>query len=307
LVREEVREFIAVNDYAVLLRTADLKRQALMFDRVAVPFVKQVIDRGEYKGFDGALGEVEWLVDKGIVFEPKLQPDVNRIRDTEEFIRLSQDYNDVIDYLRGLANDPEKARAAWSAPVSPIVDTILTYFGIHARFVSLQLRVFDEMDAYPVLSAPIPQASSPSGKKGDVLHIGLNALPIPDGSTSWEQILEYRCDPDSRSKFLALRNWMSEVARDRLTPVEVEEKLEYLMDQYQQHMKLHRMKTNVGTLETIVITAAEVFGNLLSFKWGTAAKTLFSLKKRELELLEGELTAPGNEIAYIVKARQTFS
>jgi hypothetical protein len=100
---------------------------------------------------------------------------------------------------------------------------------------------------------------------------------------------------------------MSEVARAELTPAEVEEKLEYLIDQYQKHMLLHRMKTNVGTLETIVMTGAEMLGDLLSFKWGKAAQALFSLKKREVALLEGELTAPGNEVAYIVKARETFS
>jgi hypothetical protein len=55
------------------------------------------------------------------------------------------------------------------------------------------------------------------------------------------------------------------------------------------------------------MTAAEVLGDLLSFKWGTAEKALFSLKKREVALLEGELTSPGNEIPYIVKARETFS
>ena len=72
-------------------------------------------------------------------------------------------------------------------------------------------------------------------------------------------------------------------------------------------MQLHRMKTNVGTLETIVTTTAEVFGDLASFKWGKAAEALFSLKRRNVALLEGELTAPGNEVAYIVKARETFS
>lgn len=100
---------------------------------------------------------------------------------------------------------------------------------------------------------------------------------------------------------------MSEVARAELTPAEVEEKLEYLIDQYRRHMRLHRMKTNAGTLETIVTITAEVLGDLASFKWGKAAQALFSLKKRQVDLLEGELTAPGNEVAYIVKAREIFS
>jgi hypothetical protein len=62
----------------------------------------------------------------------------------------------------------------------------------------------------------------------------------------------------------APRNWVSEIARDELTPAEVEEKLEHLIDQYQQHMKLHRMKVNTGTLETMVTMGAEVLGDLLS-------------------------------------------
>ena len=66
------------------------------------------------------------------------------------------------------------------------------------------------------------------------------------------------------------------------------------------------MKTNFGTLETIITKGAEVLGDLVSFKWGKAVEALFSLKKRKVALLEGKLTAPGNEVAYIVKAKETF-
>lgn len=142
--------------------------------------------------------------------------------------------------------------------------------------------------------------------KGNVVQVVLKSIPVPDESVSWEQIIEYRSDSDSQSKFLALRHWISEVARAELTPAETEEKLQYLVDQYQQHLNLHRMKTNVGTLETIVTTSAEVLGNLVSFKWGKAAQTLFAIKRRKMALLEGELTSPGREVAYIVKARERF-
>ncbi len=169
------------------------------------------------------------------------------------------------------------------------------------------LRKLHNMDAYPVLSLRDFLLSNEKADKNDVVVIALDSLPVPDESTPWEQIIEYRSDPGSQSKFLALRHWMSEVARAELTPAEVEEKLEYLIDQYRRHMRLHRMKTNVGTLETIVTTGAEFLGNLVSFKWGKAAEALFSLKRRQVALLEGELTAPGNEVAYIVKAREAFS
>jgi len=170
----------------------------------------------------------------------------------------------------------------------------------------MQLRNSYNYDAYPVSALNDFTSTQTQGRKEDVVKVTLNALPLPDESISWEQIIEYRSDPDSRSKFLALRHWMSEVARAELTPAEVEEKLEYLIDQYQKHMKLHLMKTNVGTLETIVTTGAEFLGDLVSFKWGKAAEALFSLRRRQVALLEGELTAPGSEVAYIVKAMETF-
>ena len=58
-------------------------------------------------------------------------------------------------------------------------------------------------------------------------------------------------------------------------------------------MNLHGMRTNVNTLETIVTAGAEFLGDLVSFKWGKTAQALFSLKRRHVALMEGELTAPG--------------
>lgn len=72
-------------------------------------------------------------------------------------------------------------------------------------------------------------------------------------------------------------------------------------------MKLHRMKTNVGTLESVITTGAKFLGDMVSFKWGKAAEALFSLRRSRVALLEGESTAPGSEGAYTVKARETFS
>jgi hypothetical protein len=54
------------------------------------------------------------------------------------------------------------------------------------------------------------------------------------------------------------------------------------------------------------VSTAELLENVMRFKWGAVAKGLFSLKQRNIALLEGELTSPGNEVAYIVKARKLF-
>lgn len=100
---------------------------------------------------------------------------------------------------------------------------------------------------------------------------------------------------------------MSEIARGDLTPQEIEEKLEYLLSRYRRHLELHKLKSNTTMLETIVVTTADVLGNLASFQWGKAARALFSFKHRQVNLLEGELTAEGSEVAYLMKARENFA
>jgi hypothetical protein len=168
------------------------------------------------------------------------------------------------------------------------------------------MREVDGHDAYPVLPRTIPIAQDSPTIKSDVIRLIINAMPIPDDSTAWEQILEYRRDPDSRRKLLALRKWITDVSRRALKPAEVEEELEFLLGEYQAHLNLHRIKTNARTLETLVVTGAETVAGLLTFEWGRAARALFSLKNRQVTLLEGELALPGREVAFVMKAKERF-
>jgi hypothetical protein len=102
----------------------------------------------------------------------------------------------------------------------------------------------------------------PRSLKCDAVDVTLGALPVRDDTVSWKQIWEYRSDPDSQKKFTALRTLMSGVARAQLTPADMEEQLEYLLENYRQHLQLHRMKANTGALQTVVIAAAEFLEDL---------------------------------------------
>jgi hypothetical protein len=324
-----VREFVGVRSSLDLdTELSSLKREALIFNRLAI-----TEPDGSLPGLGQPVGEtekrirveLEWLSAKNVIFEPEVSLDEKLLTDNEyagsyQSERASKDkYITTTEEIRRLAasmtaasmtgEDEEKQKALlYQFRSLAAKGESEIYFNVQhmLRRVSVQLRLLESVDAYPIFPTGFLSPAISQVGKSEVVQLSLNALPMPDESTPWEQIIEYRSDPDSRSKFLALRHWMSEVARAELTPAEVEEKLEYLIDQYQKHMKLHRMKTNVGTLETVVTTGAEMLGDFFSFKWGKAAQALFSLKRRKVALLEGELTAPGNEVAYIVKARETF-
>jgi hypothetical protein len=188
-----------------------------------------------------------------------------------------------------------------------LLDNVMLMTGYLTRMISIELRELHHLDAFPVLSAGIPDCIKGQANKGHVVEVVLNALPTPDESTSWEQIIEYRSDPDSYSKFLALRNWMNQIARNGLSSIEVEQQLEFLVDEYEQHLRLHRMKTNAGTLESVIVAGAEFLEDLSRFRLSKVANALFSARYKRIALIEQELTAPGREVAYVIKAAEMFS
>ncbi len=167
------------------------------------------------------------------------------------------------------------------------------------RPLSVYYQNTKKIDAYPLFRSEFPQLYLQKAGAGDVIEITVNHLPIPDDSTPWEQIIDFRNDPDTEIKVRRFRVWMNEIVIAKLTPKEIEDKLEWMLDEYRQHMEVHRMKTNISALETIIVS-------LVDRKVGDIVKGLFSVKHKQIALLEAEAKAPGREIAFISKAQETF-
>jgi len=142
--------------------------------------------------------------------------------------------------------------------------------------------------------------------KKDYLALTLNSLPSISQETSWEQILEFKSDPDSKKKFLALKNWLNEISNSNLSEIHFMEKLEHNLNEYQSHMQLHKMKTSINTFEIFVTTTAEIIENVIKLNFSNVIKPFFELSKQEMALMEAENTAPFKEVAYIDKANKHF-
>ena len=142
--------------------------------------------------------------------------------------------------------------------------------------------------------------------KSKVLEVVLEKLPIPDENIEWQRIIEYRSDPDSQGKFNELRVWMQDISRKDYTKDEIEERIKYLMHEYESHLKLHKLKYSHGTIRILVTTSLDVLENAVKLKWGTVAKSLFSLKEKEYDLLQADMNAPGKEVAYLTKTNNIF-
>ena len=259
--------------------TAPLKRYLVIFSRLAVSHIEGIIDGMRRRGGDAPCKDLAWLVDRGIIFDPG-DPLESGIADEE--YRL--DYERFKRHQRGVLSEIDDQFNALKREAQSADDFLVTLRNLRdsfdfmrsvsinqldewqARLISLMLRYNNGVQAYPLLSGQYGLPSFATDSRAGVLRVVIRALPEPAEDVPWEQILEFRDDPKTRTRFLELRNWMSEVARASLSPREVEEKLEYLLDKYSRHMDLHKMKTTVGVLETTVVTAAELLEGVAALR-----------------------------------------
>jgi len=149
-------------------------------------------------------------------------------------------------------------------------------------------------------------AFTSEGKLNACLSAVIRSLPVPSESVTWKEILDFRDNPDTQRKLRALHVWQNDVAREDLSPAEVMDKLAHLLDDYAEHMRINRLRHEMTTAEIILTIGAEVLEGLLHLKPTKAIKALFSFGRRDLDLKEVELKAPGHEVAFICKAKESF-
>ena len=142
-------------------------------------------------------------------------------------------------------------------------------------------------------------------KKDKVAILVFNKLPMLT-DINIEQLIDFKSDPDSKLKLAALRNWMIDISYTPYKQNEIEQKLEYLLLEYQHHMDRAKLKYNLRSAEFWFTTVPEIVNDLAHLKLGSAAKALFGFAKKELMLMEEERKAPGKELAFVYKAHQEF-
>lgn len=303
---------VGLRSYFGPLDSLTLKRDALLFKRIGVPLLNSASFRPERLA-----PELTWLRDQGIVYDPMVEyPGVILPSSKNDAILFEATLNALGQLLKDresfnkhtkplglpeVTDDDELRGAALMSLATFTHEFSLRQLGIYMRDVH-------KVDATPIQQIPFDDLSkflenaTPLNNKSTVVHVVIKSLPVPDESVSWEQVLDFRSDPDSEGKLLGLRVWMNEAANAKLSPIDIEQKIEWLIHDYEQHMKFHRMKANIITFETLISSLAES----AMLKFGKLTKGLFSIKQRKVALLEGELKSPGREIAFISKARNRF-
>jgi hypothetical protein len=143
------------------------------------------------------------------------------------------------------------------------------------------------------------EQEDPRLTKYDVVRICISALPVPVDDAPWEQLIEFRNDPETNDSFLLIKDWMSEVARLSLKPHQFEEPLEYFLNRFRTNLETHRINATTIPLWAYVVTTPEVVEVLAGVgpAWGT--RGLFWVEHYKIGLLPGELTSPGSILGFL--------
>lgn len=173
-----------------------------------------------------------------------------------------------------------------------------------ARLTAMQLRLAG-VNAVPVLSS-IGSLPSTNSAPTMVAQVTLEALPVPQEDTPLEGILEFRENEEAVGSVAALRRWMRKSGLEVVSYSNLKEELEELLDAYTRNMRLHRMRYRNVRWRTFVTLPLELLENVAKLKLSAIAAKPFDIREAKINLLQDELTAPGNEVAYIVHARAEY-
>jgi hypothetical protein len=337
---------IGVGGYGSIVNTGKLSEQmkhnSLFFDKIYLSdlsYFKSLTNNN-----DVLLPEIEYLMDKGLVqncfelsnlfsFITEISTDKNNEKpalklveffetstnDSVSSIRLLNKITDLIgeveDLSREYANISLEDFPEHQHKIDPNIkahEVMLRMLGSDANIAYIEaflLRLLRQTDA--ICIDPFWIGSSDSNvdrnaKDGDLYEIVINGLLLPDGAVPWEDILAFRSESSSQQQLRALRLWIGEMAKGKLTYAQAVDQIEYLKQEYRVHMKGAGIRARNSTLRTLVVGVADIAESAIKLKLKDLAEFPFKLLDAKADLIDADRKAVGRELAYVVRAEDRF-
>lgn len=184
-----------------------------------------------------------------------------------------------------------------------IIESQIKIQDLNSRCYSMKLNANNRNNYVPILQDPKNQfIEEYTVKNASVYSILMRNIPCPS-ELNYSQLSELKSDPDFKLKMLRLRNWANEITKENLTAKEVEQKLEYLLEEYTYHFTLHKIKYTLSSFESFITLTADTIENFAKLKFGAIAKTFFDIKRSDIAFLEAETNFTGKEVALIHKIK----
>jgi hypothetical protein len=248
--------------------TRSPKQEALLFDKIAVPGFGAALDSPGK--IDKNARELLSLVKQGIVI-PSIPTSTVYTRGGAE---------------EALAKQIEKY--SWSSHERRV---------LYARLTALQFQRIHGVDAYALYDSVKYPSSGVDKARERAIRVVFSKIPVPLEDVSWDRIVAYRKDPDSLRRFSALRVWISNVARRKLSESEALELLDSLVADFEAHLRMYKMRCRHKPLGIVVSCDEDRAGELASSRPGRNGHYERAGDVTGLRLLKAELASPGREVA----------
>ncbi|MGD0301654.1 MAG: hypothetical protein ABSE86_31645 [Bryobacteraceae bacterium] len=121
------------------------------------------------------------------------------------------------------------------------------------------LLVIPRSQTVPICDAPLP---SYLGMKrlgsgmADVVRMSLNVWLVPEGDSSWEEIIDFK--EDAKDKLWHFRRFLHELASKRQTEDEIRDDIELSLNEYSKAINLHNLKAGNSFVKVHVLPTIEV-------------------------------------------------
>lgn len=143
--------------------------------------------------------------------------------------------------------------------------------------------------------------------KADTYNLILEDFPIVKvENLAWEQIFNFKKDPEIHNSIWGLRNWITNISKSNKNINEIEEEYRYLKYKYEQAIKIHKLKTSNSIFQTTIQTGAELMENIAKLRFRKLSDLLFKFKENKISLMESELKSDGNQFSYLFKVKEKF-
>jgi len=288
-----------------------LKKYFLIFDKIYINHGSLNIYDTTLSKFSGGkdkftknIKHLEILEKEGLleIYNNDNLPEINKLIGNDIYLNL---VNELIEFDAVMKEEREKkiAKGDLNGAFKDYLIQDKLIGDYTSRLMSMQLNFLNPLKDYNSLLSTLepPGATQITTSKSDVLHIVFNHFPRIREDVTFENILEFRQNPDIKSRFFAFRNFISNLSREKLSYEEIEDKLEYLLNEYSTAFDKLQAKYDYGKFEALLITTAEIIESLLKKQISNLVKAACGISKKKMELLEGEKNLPGRETSYLYK------
>lgn len=297
-------------NYHSIQQPVDFKRAILLFDKIileeqslglAREFAGSVIKQGiiDKTHFDFNNQNIEFLAKEGLLEFETINKPISVSIDTPEAKYMESVTSEWTDINRLMVELKEKQDKR--GVLVELMNKIKELPNSFARAICIRLTQ-EGSESFPIFEA-VPNYTS-AGKKEQVLNFFLSKIPTPEDNTSWENILDFKNDANTKNKYNALINWVNKVAKEESNLNEIEDEYNYLYSDYVEQFKIHKMKYKLSNLEIIACLGFDFIAGNLGIS--SVKTTAFRFWQSEMNLLEAESKFSGKEIAFIYKANEKF-